>query len=119
MTMLVRMALNAAALVAVAYLLEGVELDGWGPAALAVVLLALVNATLRPLLLLLTIPINLVTLGLFTFVINAAMMLLVSGVVGGFRISGFGAALVAALAYSVISWFLNGLAGTGRGRRRR
>jgi putative membrane protein len=119
MTMIVRLAINAVALLAVAYLLDGVEVAGFGAALIAALLLAVVNVTLRPLLLLLTIPINLVTLGLFTFVINAAMLLLVANLVGGFSIAGFGSALMAALLLSVVSWALNGLAGTRRRRYRR
>ena len=83
----------------------------------AALVLGVVNVTIRPILLMLTIPVNVMTLGLFTFVVNAVMLWIVAKVVSGFDIFGFGQALLAALLLSVVSSVLNGLAGT-RDRRR-
>lgn len=118
MTLLVRLVVNAVALLVVSYLLDGVVVTGFESALVAAVVLGLINATLRPVLLVLTIPINIMTLGLFTFVINAAVLLLVSRLVGGFQVTGFGVALLAALLLSVVSAVLNNLAGTNTRRRR-
>ena len=112
-----RILINSVALLAVSYVLEGVEVTGFGSALVAAAVLGLVNATLRPVLLLLTVPINIVTLGLFTFVVNAAMLMLVARVVAGFSISGFGSGLLATIMLSIVSSLLSGLAGTGHRRR--
>jgi putative membrane protein len=117
MTILVRMAINAVALLVVSYTLDGVHVTGFGAAMVAALVLGVVNVTLRPILLVLTIPVNVMTLGLFTFVVNAVMLWIVAKVVSGFDIFGFGQALLAALLLSVVSSVLNGLAGT-RDRRR-
>jgi len=112
-----RILINSVALLAVSYVLEGVEVTGFGSALVAAAVLGLVNVTLRPVLLLLTVPINIVTLGLFTFVVNAAMLMLVARVVAGFSINGFGSGLLATIMLSIVSSILSGLAGTGHRRR--
>jgi putative membrane protein len=110
LTLLARWLLNALALLLVAYLYPGVQLEGFVPAAIAALVLGLANAVVRPLLVLLTLPVTILTLGLFLFVINAALFWLVAEIVGGFRVTGFGAALVGSILYSVItlltSWLL-------------
>jgi len=117
-TFVVRLIINAIALLVVAHFWGGIEVSGIESALVAAVVLGVVNATLRPLLLVLTIPINLVSLGLFTFVINALMLLLVSRVVTGFSVAGFWQAMLAAFLLGIVSGVLNWLAGTGRHRRR-
>ena len=117
MNWLVRLVINALALLGVSYLLDGVQVAGFESALIAALVLGIVNATLRPVLLFLTIPVNVMTLGLFTFVINASMLLLVSRLVGGFTVAGFGTALLAALLLSVVSAILNNLVGTKARRR--
>jgi len=112
-----RIAINAVALLVVSYALDGVHVTGFGAALIAALVLGVINVTLRPILLVLTIPVNVMTLGLFTFVVNAAMLSVVAKVVTGFEIRSFGYALLGALLLSVVSSVLNGLAGT-RGRRR-
>jgi putative membrane protein len=101
---------TALAIAAVAYLLPGIEVDGAWAAALAGLLLGLVNAVLRPVLLLLTLPITILTFGLFALVINGAMLALVAALVEGVHVSGFGAAVLGALLISalatVLSWLL-------------
>jgi len=117
-TILVRIVINAIALLAVSHLLDGVHISGFEAALVAALVLGVINVTLRPVLLFFTVPINLMTLGLFTFVVNALMLLVVSRVVSGFDILGFWHALLAVLLLSVVSSVLNGLAGTRERRRR-
>jgi putative membrane protein len=108
--LLARWIVNAAALLLVAYLYPGVTVDGFLAALLAALVLGLVNAVLRPLLIILTLPATLLTLGLFIFVINALLFWFVAEIVHGFRVTGFGAALVGSILYSLItlvsSWLL-------------
>lgn len=99
--------LNALALLLVAYLVPGVELASFSSALLAVLVLGLVNTLLRPLFVLLTLPVTLLTLGLFLFVINALLFLFVGDVLKGFQVAGFGSALLGSIAYSAISWLLS------------
>src|SRR5450830_2199573 len=101
--------LNALALLAVANFVPGIHVDGFGSALIAAFFLGLVNTLIRPLLLLLTLPVTLVTLGLFIFVINGFMFWLVAQWVDGFQVDGFWSAVGAALLYSVISWTLSTL----------
>ena len=93
--------LNAVALLAVAYLLPSIHVASFGAAMIAAVLLGLANTVLRPLLLLLTLPVTLLTHGLFLFVINALMFWAAASVLQGFNVAGFGAALIGSLIYSV------------------
>jgi putative membrane protein len=108
--LLARWVVNAAALLLVAYLYPGVTVEGFGAALIAALLLGLVNAVVRPLLIILTLPVTLLTLGLFIFVINALLFWFVAEIVQGFRVTGFGAALLGSILYSVItlvsSWLL-------------
>lgn len=90
-----------------AYLIDGIHLSGFFSALGAAAFLGILNALFRPLLILVTLPINILTLGLFTFVINAILLLMVSGVVSGLQIQGFWSALGGALIISVISWLLS------------
>jgi putative membrane protein len=103
--------LNAVALLAVAYVMPSIHVASFGSALLAALVLGLVNAVLRPLLLLLTLPATLLTLGLFIFVINGLMFWLAGSLLEGFVVSGFWPAVFGSLLYSVISWALSGLLG--------
>lgn len=98
--------LTVAILVA-AHLIQGFEVKGFWSAFLAAAILGVLNALFRPVLIILTLPINILTLGLFTFVINAILVMMVSGVVGGFEVHGFWSALLGSLVISVVSWLLN------------
>lgn len=100
---------NALALLALPYLLPSIQVAGLGTALLVAVVLGLINALLRPLLILLTLPATLLTLGLFIFVINAALFQLAGNLVDGFQVGGFWSALFGSLAYSLISWALSSL----------
>ena len=93
--------LNALALLAVAYLYEGVEVRSFGAALTAAFVIGLLNMLLRPLLVLLTLPVTVLTLGLFLFVINALLFWWAASLLNGFYVSGFGAALLGSLIYSV------------------
>jgi putative membrane protein len=108
--LLARWAVNAAALLLVAYLYPGVTIESFFAALIAALVLGLVNAVIRPILIILTLPATLLTLGLFIFVINALLFWFVAEIVQGFRVTGFGAALLGSILYSVItlvsSWLL-------------
>ena len=109
MRFLVRLLLNALAITLAASLVPGVILTGPGPALFAGVILGFVNAIVRPVLLVLTLPFTLLTLGLFIFVVNAICFALTAALVPGFDLSGFWAAFFGALIVSIVSWVLNGL----------
>ena len=108
--LLARWAVNAAALLLIAYLYEGVSVESFVAALIAALILGLVNAVIRPILIILTLPATLLTLGLFIFVINALLFWLVAEIVPGFTVRGFGAALLGSILFSVItlitSWLL-------------
>ena len=96
--------LNALALLAVAYLLPGIRVDGFGSALIAALVLGLINALIRPLLVLLTLPITILTLGLFMLVINGLLFWLAGSVLRGFEVSGFWVGVMGALLYSIIAY---------------
>lgn len=102
--LLLRWAINAGALMALPYLIDGVAVDGPWSAAKAALVLGLTNALIRPLLILLTLPITLLSLGGFILVINGLLFWGVANWVDGFRVSGFVGALAGALLYSLSSW---------------
>ena len=109
LNLLVRWLLNAAALLLVAYLYPGVTVASFFAAMIAALVLGLVNALVRPILVLLTLPVTILTLGLFLFVINALLFWLVAEIVQGFQVTGFVGALVGSLLYSVITLVINWL----------
>lgn len=104
--LMARWLLNIAALIITAALLPGFELTIWG-AIVGSVFLGIINAVIRPFLLVLTLPLNIITLGLFTFVINALMLWLTSATIQGFDIHGFGWAILSAIIFSVISFVIS------------
>ena len=95
------------AIVFTSYLLDGIHISGFSSALLAAALLGILNAFFRPIALLLTLPINILSLGFFTFVINALMLKMASGVITGFDVIGFWSAVFGSLLISLISWLLN------------
>ena len=101
MKIVVRWLLLAAALLLVAQLYPGVAVASFGSALIAALVLGLLNTLLRPILVLLTLPVTVLTLGLFLFVINALMFYFAASILQGFSVSGFGAALIGSLLYSV------------------
>jgi len=109
MRLLLIWVINAAALFALPYLMTSITVDSVGTAIIAALVLGLVNALIRPILVLLTLPVTFLTLGLFIFVINGLMFWAVSQMVGGFHVAGFWSAVGGAILYSVISWILSAL----------
>lgn len=95
--------INALALLALPYLVPSVRVDSFGTALVAALILGFVNTLIRPILVLLTLPVTLVTLGLFVFVINALLFWLVASFVQGFSVGGFWSAFFGAIVYALIS----------------
>jgi putative membrane protein len=110
LTLIARWIINAAALLLVAYLYDGVAVSSFFAALMAALVLGLVNAVIRPILVILTLPVTILTLGLFIFVINALLFWLVGNIVQGFEVKGFLAGLIGSVLFSVItlltSWLL-------------
>ena len=102
MKLIVKWLLSAAALLAVAHFYSGVEVKTFTAALIAAVVIGLLNTFIRPVLVILTLPVTVLTLGLFMFIINALMFWAASGVLSGFHVQGFTAALIGSLIYSVM-----------------
>jgi len=107
MKTLTRWLLLAGALLLVAHLYPGVEVKNFWSAMIAALILGLLNTLLRPVLVLLTLPVTVVSLGLFLFVINALMFWAAAGVLDGFAVTGFGAALIGSLIYSLCGMLID------------
>ena len=107
MKLLIRWLLLSAALLLVAHLYSGVVVKTFGEAMLAAFVIGLFNTLVRPLLVLLTLPVTLLTLGLFLFVINALMFYWAASVLDGFHVTGFGAALIGSLLYSLCAMVID------------
>jgi putative membrane protein len=116
MRFLARVLLNAIAIAAAAWLVPGVQLSGPFPAIIAGILLGFINALVRPVLVLLTLPFTLLTLGFFLFVVNAICFALTAALVPGFDLSGFAAAFFGALVVTLVSWVVNALIADGQDR---
>lgn len=95
------------AIILASYILAGIQVSGFFSAFFAAAILGVLNAFFRPILLILTLPINVLTLGLFTFVINALMLKMASGVIPGFHVYGFGTAILGSLIISILNWLLS------------
>ncbi len=106
-----QLVLTAALLLIVAGLVTGVQVDSWGSAILAALVLGMVNAVVRPLMLILTLPLTVVTFGLFLLVINGLMLQLVAVLVPGLHVGGFGSALVGALLLTLMNVLVSVLVG--------
>ena len=107
MKILIRWIINAGILLLIGQYMPGIELTGWYSALVAIFILGFINALIKPLFVLLTLPVNLLTLGLFTFVINALLFWFASSIVEGFVVEGFGAAFLGALVVTVAGWAVN------------
>jgi len=116
--LLIRWLCLTGAILFTAYVVEGISATGFFSALFAAAALGVLNLFFRPILLILTLPINILSLGLFTFVINALMLKMASGLIPGFTVTGFWAAVFGAILISIAGWFLNMLlqdaAGPGR-----
>lgn len=109
MTLLLVWILNAVALLVVAYLLPGIQVASFGSALIAAVVLGLLNVLVKPVLQILTLPLTIVTLGLFLLVINALVFWLAGSVLKGFQVSGFWWAFIGAIVYSIVTSLLANL----------
>lgn len=107
---LVNLLINTLAVIISAYILPGVKVDGFATALIVAIVLGAVNMFIKPVLVLLTLPLTILSLGLFTFVINAFLILLVSNLVPGFKVDGFLAAFLFSLVLSIVGAFLQTLA---------
>ncbi len=107
MKFIIRLLLNAAALLLVAYLVPGFEVSGFYAALISAVILGLFNAIVKPILVMLTLPITILTLGLFTLVINGVLIWFVASFIEGFSVDGFVTALIGGIILWIISWFTN------------
>ena len=101
--------INAVALIAVAYLMPGVAVSTFGAALVAALVLGLINAVVRPVLVLLTLPVTILTLGLFIFVLNGLLFWMVGTWLEGFEVAGFWSAVFGAILFSLVSWLLSAL----------
>ena len=109
MRLIVVWLINTVALILVAYLLPGVNVTTFGAALAAALVLGLVNAVIRPILILLTLPVTILTLGLFIFVVNGLLFWFVGSFIQGFQVAGFWWGVLGAIVYSLISWLLTAL----------
>lgn len=100
---------NTVALIAVAYLMPSISVSSFGAALVAALVLGLVNAVVRPVLVLLTLPVTILTLGLFIFVLNGLLFWAVGTWLEGFNVGGFWAGVLGAILFSIVSWLLSAL----------
>jgi len=107
MSLLINLLLSTIAVMATAYVLPGVNVDSFWTALVVAIALGIVNAILKPILIILTLPITILTLGLFTLVINALLVLLVTAFVPGFQVNGLLWAIIFGLVLSIVSGFLH------------
>jgi len=116
MRLLIKWLLSALALLAVTYIYQGVQISGFTSALIAAAVIGLLNMIVRPVLVVLTLPVTIVTLGLFLFVINALIFWAASGLLGGFVVNGFVAALIGSLIYSLLGVIIEAALGGLRKR---
>ena len=109
MRIIIKLLINALALFLTAWIVPGIQISSFWTAIIAAIVLAVINVIIRPIMLIITLPINIITLGLFTFFINALMLLLASDIVPGFFISGFLSAILGAIILTIISTVLHSL----------
>ena len=109
MRLLATWIVNALALMALPYLMDSIQISNLWTALLVAVVLGFVNTVIRPIILILTLPATIMTMGLFIFVINGLMFWAVANMIEGFKVTGFWSAVAGALLYSVISWALSTL----------
>jgi putative membrane protein len=95
------------AITVAAYLIKGIQVDGFISALMAAAILGVLNVFFRPILLILTLPLNILTFGLFTFVVNAILLMMASGVISGFHVNGFWSAIFGSLIISIFNWIVS------------
>lgn len=111
MKIVIRWILGALAVLLVTWIVPGITIESFWVALIVALVLGLLNAIVRPVLVLLTLPITLLTLGLFVLVINAGVFLLASAIVPGFEVDGFWAAFVGAILMAIVGWAVNTITG--------
>lgn len=104
-----RLLINALAFYITSYIIPGMVISGWQTLLVIAVVWGILTTIIKPILIILTLPINILTLGLFTFVINAVLLLITSSIVPGFKIDGFGTALLAVIVLTIVNGFLSAL----------
>jgi putative membrane protein len=107
--MLINLIINALAFYVTAYIVPGVKIENFQALGVVAIVWGVLSIILKPILILLTLPVNILTLGLFTFVINAFLIMLMSSFVPGFKVDGFGSALLAAVVLALLNVVLGGL----------
>jgi len=107
--MFMQLLINTIAFYVTAYIVPGVTINGWQALVVMSIVWGVLCLLVKPVLLILTLPINILTLGLFTFVINALLLMLMSAIVPGFSVAGFGTALIAAVVLALVNMFLSKL----------
>ena len=112
----IRWLMTTVAVLVAAHLVPGISYEGWGTLLGASLLLGIINAFVRPILLLLSLPFIIITMGLFIFVINALLLLLVSKIIPAFQVSGFWSAFFGAIIISIVSWILSSFFRASDGR---
>lgn len=100
---LIRLISNAAAIMILPYILDGIRVEGVGSALAAALVFGIANAIIRPIIVIFTLPVNILTLGLFTLVINGFILQIVSGIIDGFKVRGLGTAILGSILLSIIS----------------
>jgi putative membrane protein len=105
--LIVRWLILTIAILSAAYFIPGISVGSFAAAFFAAAVLGILNALFRPVLILLTLPINILTLGLFTFIINAVLLKMTAGLIPGFDIQGFWPAVLGALVISIVNWLLH------------
>ncbi len=114
MLLLLKWLIMTVSIMAACYVIPGVVVSGFFAAMWVALFLGIVNVLIRPVLILVTLPINILTLGLFTFVINAVLILLASSVIKGFQVNGFWSAMFYSIVVSIVNYILGHLLGTSR-----
>ncbi len=114
MNFFLKLIITAVAVIVVSYLLPGVSVDGFFAAFIVAIVLSLLNVTVKPLLIILTIPLSILTLGIFLLVINAVMILLADSIMPGFHVNGFWWALLFSLLLSLVNTLLTDLSGSNQ-----
>lgn len=110
MSLIIRWVINALALLIVSRILPGIHVTGFGAALIAVVIIGLVNALVKPILVILTLPLTIVTLGIFLIILNALMLWIAGNITPDFRVEGFGTAILGSILLSIVSTILHKLA---------
>lgn len=110
MRLIIKIAINVFALLVVAYIIPGFRLSSLSAAVVAAVVIGVVNTFIRPIIQIIALPISLLTFGIAAFLINVALLWLVSLIVPGFTIDSFTTAIIASIALSLVSWFLHRIA---------